>query len=238
MTSTVLITGASGRIGSGVATHLAKQGYDLALHYYRGEESAKDVAEQVSTETGRRVEVFQANLFDNDETLALIPRINDALGPVDVLINNASIFEPDRFEDTDESKFDQNMAIHAKAPFFLMQAMAKQTEDGAVINIIDTYITRVTERYVPYLLSKKTLFAINEMAARSLAPKIRVNGIALGMTEFNDNIKPEYIETRIKRSPLNNVVKLEHIAETITFLLHQRAMTGGCIFLDNGDHLL
>lgn len=234
---TALITGAAIRVGRGIAISLAEKGYNIALHYNTSKHEAEETAKTIRA-LGVECTLYKAELTETTSAKEMVAKVKQDFPSLNLLVNNASIFERISFKDTRESDFDRHMDINFKAPFFLTQAFAEMVEKGNIINLLDTYILFTNGGYFAYLLSKKALHELTRMAARELAPGIRVNAIAIGMTELNDNLDQSYISKRLKELPLHSEVSIEDITRTLHFLLEHKAMTGECIFVDYGGHLL
>ncbi|MFN5351854.1 MAG: SDR family NAD(P)-dependent oxidoreductase [Alphaproteobacteria bacterium] len=241
----VLITGGAIRVGRALALSLAKKGYDIAIHYNSSKKPAQSLAKEITKEFSKvRVEIFQADLSKSNTSEKLINAVFKKFPHLTVLINNASIFEPENFLQVTQKSFDANYNINLKAPFFLSQLFAKRvlknndTKNYNIINLLDSFITRTSEKYFVYLLTKKNLSDLTKMLARSLAPKIRVNGICLGITELSQKNSDAYLEKRIASLPKKQKVKLEELANTLNQILENQALIGNLLFVDNGEQLV
>ena len=170
---TILITGAAKRLGKFLATSFAKDNYNIALHY---NSSKGDVAKTRKEIKNLDVdcEIFQADFQNINDCQKLITNIENYFGKIDILINNSSVFIEGKFRETTEEIFDKNFNVNYKTIFFLSQFFAKNNS-GNIINILDTYITRRSQRFFTYLNSKKSLEILTKDMALELAPKIRVN---------------------------------------------------------------
>lgn len=231
-----LITGASKRIGAAMALALAEDGYDIALHYHQSEAAALNLRKKIK-QLGRACEIYPCDLSDSKKLAPLMTHVMQDFPHLTVLINNASIFERTNFIDSDVKLFDRQMSVNARAPIFLTQAFAAKVRRGHVINLLDADVGRVHGSHFMYLLSKKTLAAFTQMAARDLS-HIQVNGICPGVT-LPSNQNPVNYETEMKaRLPLKQLPQVEDIVAAIRWLLHQPRVTGQFIFTDSGQHLL
>lgn len=233
---TVLITGGARRVGKAIALALARHGYNIALHYHQSQDEAESVYDAIKP-YGVDCHLFACDLMDIQSLQRMIQQIFIDCPDCNVLINNASIFERISFMDTDEEAFDANFSIHVKAPFFLSQAFARQCREGNIINLLDTKVHRTLTEYFAYTLSKKTLFEFTKMAAKALAPTIRVNGIAPGY--ILPPIDGSETDTdRVQNSiPMKMLGNPEVIAQTVMFLLENTFITGECITVDGGERL-
>ena len=233
---TALITGSSIRIGKYVTESLAMKGWKIALHYHTSEKEAYHLAKKLLPFTD--VIIFQADLADANQSKHLIDQINKQLGPVNLVINNASIYKNDNLFNLTQDLLEKNLNIHLNSPIYLAQAMIKQEIEGNIINILDTDITKNMKNFFSYSLSKKSLYHLTKMLAFNLAPSIRVNAIALGATLFKEGQNQNVFDQHIKDSPLQKSPKLVEVYQTVEFLLNASSITGQCIFLDGGRHLI
>lgn len=231
-----LVTGAAKRLGREIALFLAREGWNVAIHSHTS--SADEVIKEAESYGVKAVEV-KGDLNNFSELRQVVLKANEQLGEISLLINNASIFEQCRFMDTEEDIFDRHMAINFKAPFYLSQDFARQSEGGGhIINICDTFVLRNRTSYFSYLLSKKSFRDLSKMLALELAPEHRVNTLLPGtIQEFSNNMDEGFISKRTEELPMGELVKAPEILDTIKYLLDGNA-TGQEIFLDGGEHLI
>jgi pteridine reductase len=232
---TALITGSSTRIGKYVAQMLTKNGWKIALHYHKGEKEAYQLAKELINLTD--VMVFKADLTDEKQSSNLIHEVNKQLGPVNLLINNASIHKNDKLLKLEHDLLDKSLSIHLKAPLYLAKSVGEQNIEANIINIIDAEITHQLKCFFSYSLGKKTLLELTKMLAVNLAPQVRVNAIAPGPILFKEGQDLEIFNQLIINSPLKIKAELEDLYQSIQFLINTRSITGQCIFLDGGIHL-
>ncbi|MDF1607205.1 SDR family oxidoreductase [Hoeflea sp. YIM 152468] len=236
---TVLVTGAGRRVGKAIALDLAAHGYTIAIHANNSVEQAEAVAGSIR-ETGGVAEVFLADLSDGKAVKALHADISKRLGPPDIIINNASMFEHDDVRSMDEALFDKHFAIHLKAPALLAQSMAAslpEDRDGLIVNIIDQRVWKLTPRYFSYTLSKSALWTATQTMAQALAPRIRVNAIGPGPTLANERQKETDFARQAAKVLLEHGPELSEFGATIRYLHQARSVTGQMIALDGGQHL-
>jgi NAD(P)-dependent dehydrogenase (short-subunit alcohol dehydrogenase family) len=232
-----IVTGAAKRIGKALALGLAKRGFDIGLHYQSSHEDALTTKKEIE-QLGAKCHLIRANLFNEDETAGLINEAAGKLSNISLLINNASTFERKGLLQTDAKLLEENLAIHVKAPFFLTCQFASLLKSGNIINIIDTMVTKHDVSYFAYLLSKKTLLELTKLAAKALAPAIRVNAIAPGSTaEPIDDLDSNYMERRAQRVPLKMAGDPKYLLNGIDYLLANPFVTGECLFIDGGAHI-
>jgi NAD(P)-dependent dehydrogenase (short-subunit alcohol dehydrogenase family) len=177
-----LVTGAAQRIGRAIALELAGAGFDVAIHFHASTAAAEETRAAIHA-LGRRAVVLQADLAIETDVARLIPQAVEALGPAGVLVNNASRFERDEWDDATQESWDAHMGPNLRAPFVLMQGFARAIPAGAegvVINMIDQRVWSLTPHFVSYTISKAGLWALTQTMALALAPRIRVNAIGPG----------------------------------------------------------
>ncbi len=236
--SSILITGAAQRLGRAMALHLAEQGYDIVLHYHSnvaGAEKTQDEIEQM----GRSCHLLQADLSEGGEYDALIEQAYKASPSLGGLINNASVFLEAGIGDTTPELFDQQLTVNLRAPFFLTQAYAAQVKQGCIINMLDTFISKTSSSYFHYLLTKKALAAFTQMAARELAPEIRVNAVAPGTILPNGKRFGEaYMKQKAKANPMKRLGQIEEVCQAAYALLTQDYMIGQILYVDGGERLV
>lgn len=238
-TATVLVTGAGRRIGKAIALDLAEHGYHLAIHANASRANAEAVAATIRSRGGV-AEVFIADLCDSAAVRQLYPEVTARMGPPDVLVNNASVFEDDDVRNFDEALFDRHFAVHLKAPLMLAEAMSANLppdRPGLIVNIIDQRVWRLTPRYFSYTLSKAALWTSTQTMAQALAPRIRVNAIGPGPTLANVHQSAAEFAVQAASVPLGRGPELSEFGATIRYLHQAHSVTGQMIALDGGQHL-
>ena len=240
MKPAILITGASKRLGKALALGMAEDGFTVLLHYFQSSEAAEATAAEVR-QRGAECHLFQANLADGIAVHRLIRQVFEApSGDWECchLINNASIFEAGGLRQTSEALFDQHLHVNLKAPFFLTQSFATHCRaEGTVLNLLDTRIQTHSTTHFAYSLSKKMLYELTKMAAKELAPHIRVNGICPGLILPPDDQDESYLMEKSKTIPLQKIGAVAEIVQAVRFLRDSPFVTGDCLFLDGGEHL-
>ncbi len=236
MSRAALITGGARRIGRELALALAARSYDIALHYHSSGAEAHEALELVR-EYGVRASLFQCDLADNAELLELIPRVLREFPDLELLVNNASVFQKGTIKESGPVFFDRLMTVNFKAPFFLTREFANNCRQGQVINLIDTRITRSDHSYAVYTLSKKALAELTGIAARELAPAFRVNAIAPGIILPPPDETEAALERLVRRIPMQRKGSLANVVAAMQFLLDNEFVTGQCLFIDGGESL-
>ena len=234
-----LITGGAVRLGRAIALALAGAGFDIAIHCNTSTAPAEATATEIGA-LGRRAVVLQADLTREAATETLLARAQTALGPVGVLVNNASTFERDEWYDTARETWDRHLEPNLRAPFVLMQAFAKalpSTAEGAIINMLDQRVWSLTPHFMSYTVSKVGLWALTQSMALALAPRIRVNGIGPGPALPNSRQTQEQFDRQAESMPLGRGTTPEEVGHAALAILSLPAMTGQMIALDGGQHM-
>jgi NAD(P)-dependent dehydrogenase (short-subunit alcohol dehydrogenase family) len=234
-----LVTGAAQRIGRAIALGLAASGFDIAVHHHTSTNAADATAAEIRR-LGRRAAVLRADLTDETQTTTLLPRATAALGPIGVLVNNASPFERDEWHDTTRASWDAHIEPGLRAPFVLMQHFARALPgdaEGVVINLLDQRVWSITPHFVSYTVAKAGLWALTQSMALALAPRIRVNGIGPGPALPNTRQTLEQFARQSASVPLGHGTTPDEIARAVLTILALPAMTGQMLALDGGQHL-
>ncbi len=235
-TGTALVTGSAKRLGQAMVLHLARQGYNIALHYHSSKADAMKTAQAIY-KTGVRCELFCCDLADETQTQQLIPKVYKAFNDFNLLVNSASTFVPSRLQASDLTLFHAHWNTNFKAPYILSCEFARICKKGQIVNFIDANVTRNKSNYADYLLTKKALLEFTKMAAVQFGPKIRVNGISPGMILSPVNGQDDR-KNRAGRIPLQRLGHPRYILETLQFLLSNDYMTGQIIANDGGEQLV
>jgi NAD(P)-dependent dehydrogenase (short-subunit alcohol dehydrogenase family) len=234
----VLITGAARRVGRLFALGCAQAGADVVLHHGHSPEQAAETRDEIRA-LGRRAWVVAADLAQPAEVAALITRANQ-FAPLYALVNSAAIFEPLSLSETTLPAWERHLAINLTAPFLLSQAFAAQLPEGAqgrIVNILDWRALRPGADHFPYTVSKAALAALTSSLAVALAPRITVNGLALGavLPPADGAASPEVI----RKIPLGRWGETQEVQEALVFLLAGAAyVTGEVVHVDGGRHLI
>jgi NAD(P)-dependent dehydrogenase (short-subunit alcohol dehydrogenase family) len=238
--TTALITGAAKRIGRQLALDLAGSGYDIAVHCNSSKTEAEEVASLIRSK-GRRANVVQGDLADIATPDRLIKQARESLGPLTVLINNASIFEPDEVGSITSESWAQHQDANLRAPVFLSQAFAQQLPSGIhgnIINIIDQRVWKLNPKFFSYTLSKAALWTATRTLAQALAPSIRVNAIGPGPALPSARMDQSEFDKQARLTLLGRGTSPSEISAAAKFILSQPALTGQMIALDGGQHLV
>ena len=238
--SVAVVTGGSRRIGRAIALALAEDGYDVAItsRPNSGDKDGETLADEIEAK-GKRCLILQADLAETSDVEKVIPDTAAALGPVSLLINNASIFEADDAASMTYASWGEHMDVNLRAPAFLARALHMQMPNTGsnIINIIDQRVWRPNPLFFSYTLSKMALWDMTRLMAQSFAPHLRVNGIGPGPTlQSTHQTEAEFTE-EAAAVPLQRATSPQEICNAIRFILASPAMTGQMIALDGGQHL-
>jgi NAD(P)-dependent dehydrogenase (short-subunit alcohol dehydrogenase family) len=234
-----LVTGAALRIGRAIAKELARRGWAVAAHYHRSAAAARSLVAEIEAEGGTAV-ALAANLSDADAAAALVGAAAKAVGPLTLLVNNASIFERDTIATATAKSFDRHLAVNLRAPLLLSQAFVRQLPGAAgnIVNLVDAQVWRADADFISYNLSKAGLWSLTRSLALALAPGIRVNAIGPGPVLPNARQSPSHFSRQWSSTPLRRGAHPAEIAQAIAFIVAAPAMTGQMIALDGGQHLV
>ena len=231
----VLVTGGARRIGAAIVRHLVSAGHAVAVHHH----DSHDEAEALAAELG--VALVTADLADAAETRGLVHAAAQALGgPVEGLVNNASLFAWDALPVADYAGLDRHMHVNLGAPLLLASAMAAQTElaDGAIVNLLDQKLDNPNPDFLTYTLSKAGLAESTRLLAMALAPRIRVNAVSPGLTLPSLDQSADEFARVASRNLLERPVDITEIARTVAHLLTARSITGQNVFVDCGQRFV
>jgi NAD(P)-dependent dehydrogenase (short-subunit alcohol dehydrogenase family) len=233
---TILVTGGAKRVGKIFALACARAGADVVIHHGHSREKAEETHAEI-TRLGCQAWVIEADLNDLSQAEALIPLINEST-PLHGLINSAAIFESRSWETTSLDDWQRHLQINLTAPFLLSQGFARQAGEGSrIVNIVDWRALRPGADHFPYTISKAALAAMTKSLAIALAPKIIVNGLALGaiLPPSDGKAKPDLL----KSIPVGRWAKEQEVEQALLFALTCPAyITGEILHVDGGRHLI
>jgi NAD(P)-dependent dehydrogenase (short-subunit alcohol dehydrogenase family) len=232
-----LVTGAARRIGRTIALALHEAGYAVAIHTQQSRGDADALRDEIGRKGGRAA-VVMADLADHAAVARLVPEAREAVGPLTLLVNNASSFERDDIGALDVVRFDRQLAVNLRAPIFLAEAFAAQAlENASIVNILDQRVLKPTPQFVSYTLSKSALHSATRMLAQALAPKVRVNAVAPGPTWQSARQTAEDFARQAAAVPLQRESSPHDVAAAVVYLSGARSVTGVTIAVDGGQHL-
>lgn len=236
---TALITGSAKRIGRAIAEDLAANGFSVAIHANGSVGEAEELVAELRRK-GYRAAALQADLTDIGETGALVAKASEALGPLDLLVNNASVFQHDSARSFNAATWALHFDLHVRAPSILAAAFAQQmpvAASGLIVNIIDQRVWALRPSFYSYTLSKSALWTATQTLAQALAPRIRVNAIGPGPSMPSERQAMEDFQAQVSALILQRGPALKEFGQTIRFLYDTPSITGQMIALDGGQHL-
>ncbi|MDP3658761.1 SDR family oxidoreductase [Phenylobacterium sp.] len=234
-----LVTGGARRIGRTLAAACADAGFDVAIHCRSVDDDAQAAAAEVRAR-GRRSAILTCDLRQEAGSVALIGDAESELGPVTLLVNNASVFEDDAFSSMNRASWDLHMETNLRAPLVLAQVFARRlpaARTGQVVNILDQRVWDPAPEFFSYTLSKTALWEATRMLAKALAPRVRVNAIGPGPTLASIHQDAAAFAAEAAATPLRRAVATAEIAQALRYLIDATSVTGQMIAVDAGQHL-
>ncbi len=238
----VLVTGSARRLGRAIALHLGRHGWQVAVHHRSQPEAAAQTVAELQA-LGVQAGAFRADLADEAQCRALLPAVQAAFGRVDAVVNNASLFEHDDAASFSYAAMDRHWRANTAPAIVLAQALhdaiaaRDSTARGAVVNLLDQKLWNPNPDHLSYTLSKAALQCATTLLAQALAPRLRVCGVAPGLTLGSDMIDSTRLAALQAGTPLQRGVAPEDVAATVRFLLENPAITGSTVLVDAGSHL-
>jgi pteridine reductase len=234
MAPLALVTGAAHRLGKVFALTLARQGFDILLHYHQSSDAALETQTEIES-VGRGVILVQADLTDPPQIQSLV----SGLDSLNILVNSAAFMPSGNIDALTIENWDTSLDLNLRAPFLLSQECAKKMPDGGlIVNISDVGAQKAWSRYPSYTVSKAALESLTRILARALAPQIRVNAIAPGLVLQSEIVAEEEWQRLVNRIPLRRPARTEEIASALEFLLKNEYITGQTIVVDGGYTLI
>lgn len=234
MAPLALVTGAAHRLGKVFALALARQGFDIILHYHQSSDEVLQTQVEIES-LGSRATLYQADLTDPTQIYSLVSNLQS----LHLLVNSAAFMPSGNVDELTLENWDTALDLNLRAPFLLARECAKKmTEGGLIVNITDVGAQKAWSRYPSYTVSKAALESLTRILARALAPKIRVNAIAPGFVLQSDIVPDEEWQRLIKRIPLKRPARTEELALALEFLWKNEYITGQTIVVDGGYSLV
>ncbi len=230
-----MVTGAARRIGRAIALALGHAGADVVVHYNRSQSEAEATAGEIAA-AGRRTKTVRADLAEPDQIAEMFDAITEKFARLDVLVNNAAVFERTPIETLSAERWDAQMNVNARAPALCIRhAIPLMSDGGAIVNITDIAAEKPWPGYAAYCASKSALLSLTKSAALALAGRnIRVNAVAPGMVLWPEGVPEKEQQNVIARIPLKRPGRPEDIAAAVVFLAQHDYITGQILRIDGG----
>lgn len=233
-----VVTGAAHRLGKAIAFELAQCGYVIGLHYHRSVLAAQETADQLK-QAGAAVELMQADLRDPAEVEKLFQHLDTMPYRLKVWVNSASVMERGDLRTLTVADWDATLALNLRAPWLCAREAAGRMKDGGVIiNLTDSGARKTWTGFAAYAVSKAGLETLTRLLAKTLAPRVRVNGVAPGfILPAKDQDEAEWVRL-VERLPLRQAGSPADVAQTVRFLVENQYITGETIVVDGGYQLV
>lgn len=226
----VFITGAAKRIGADLVYRLARDGYDIVLHYGASQSEAQAIQKTLEAQ-GRSCVLIQGNLTNPEDVQNVIHAVR-AVGPLNLMIHNASLFLPDTLATVTWQGLQDHLAVNAMAPLMLIQGLWEQTDH--IVTILDVHTHWHHQDFLSYTLGKHLLWRLTLDLAPVMAQKTRINGIALGPTLKGVRQSDAHFQAVVDASPLKKAPSMDEVYGALMFLHQSPAITGEIINMDGG----
>jgi len=234
----IIITGGATRIGAAIANKLSGPGVEIVIHYNKSKLNAKKLKKKLSKNL-TKVYLIKGDLSKETDLKKIVKFCKIKLKYFDCLINNASLFENDKLENFTTESWGKHLRTNLRAPALLSKEFAKNIkgENNNIINIIDQRVFKLTPFFFSYTISKTGLYTMTKTSAISLAPRIRVNGIAPGPTLKNKRQSTKHFKKQYLATPLKRQVDVSEICNAVDFFIKNRSITGQVLAVDSGQNL-
>jgi len=234
----IIITGGATRIGAAIANKLSGPGVEIVIHYNKSKLNAEKLKKKLSKNL-TKVYLVKGDLSKETDLKKIVKFCKIKLKYFDCLINNASLFENDKLENFTTNSWGKHLRTNLRAPALLSKEFAKNVkgENNNIINIIDQRVFKLTPFFFSYTISKTGLYTMTKTSAISLAPKIRVNGIAPGPTLKNKRQSEKHFKKQYLATPLKRQVNVSEICNAVDFFIKNRSITGQVLAVDSGQNL-
>ena len=234
----IIITGGATRIGAAIAKKLSGPNKEIVIHFNKSRSKAEKLKKELS-ENGTKIYLIKGDLNKENDINKIMKFSKLKLKYFDCLINNASLFENDKLENFTSKSWDKHININLRSPALLSKSFAKNAKglNNNIINIIDQRVFKLTPYFFSYTISKTGLYTLTKTSAMSLAPKIRVNGIAPGPTIKNQRQSEKHFKKQYLATPLRRQVDVKQICNAVDFFIKNISITGQVLAVDSGQSL-
>ena len=237
-TNKIIITGGATRIGAAISKKLSGPGVEIVIHYNESKASAEKLKKELK-KNKTKVYLVKGDLSKETDVKKIVKFAKSKLKYFNCLINNASLFENDKLDNFTTDSWGRHLRTNLRTPALLSKEFAKNIigKNNNIINIIDQRVFKLTPFFFSYTISKTGLYTLTKTSAMSLAPNIRVNGIAPGPTLKNKRQTEKHFRKQYLATPLKRQVNVNEICNAVDFLIKNRSITGQVIAVDSGQSL-
>ncbi len=234
----IIITGGATRIGAAIAKKLSGKNIEILIHYNRSKSKAEGLKKELKKD-GTKVYLVKGDLSKENDVNKIVKFAKSKLKFFDCLINNASLFENDKIENFTTDSWGKHLRTNLRTPALLSKAFARNIKgkNNNIINIIDQRVFKLTPYFFSYTISKTGLYTLTKTTAMSLAPKIRVNGIAPGPTLKNKRQSEKHFKKQYMATPLKRQTNVQDICNAVDFFIKNQSITGQVLAIDSGQNL-
>jgi len=234
----IIITGGATRIGAAIAEKLSGPNKQIIIHYNKSKAKAENLKKKLQN-YGSKIYLVKGNLSKEKDVMKIVKFAKSKLKYFDCLINNASLFENDKLENFSSKSWENHILTNLKAPAILSKEFSKNVrgKNNNIINIIDQRVFKLTPFFFSYTISKTGLYTLTKTSAMSLAPNIRVNGIAPGPTIKNKRQSDKHFKKQYLATPLKRQVNVKQICNAVDFFIKNVSITGQVLAIDSGQNL-
>ena len=234
----IIITGGATRIGAAIANKLSGPNKEIVIHFNKSKSKAEDLKKKLFLK-GSKIYLIKADLNKDSDLKKIIKFAKSKLKYFDCLINNASLFENDKLDNFTSQSWEKHINTNLKAPAYLSKEFSKNIrgKNNNIINIIDQRVFKLTPFFFSYTLSKTGLYTLTKTSAMSLAPQIRVNGIAPGPTIKNKRQSMKHFKNQYLATPLKKQVNVDEVCNAVDFFIKNSSITGQVLAIDSGQSL-
>ena len=234
----IIITGGATRIGAEIAKKLSGPNKEILIHFNKSKSKAEKLKKELEL-NGTKVYLGKGDLSKENDVNKIVKHAKSKLNYFDCLINNASLFENDKLENFSSDSWDKHLKTNLRTPALLSKEFAKNVKgkNNNIINIIDQRVFKLTPYFFSYTISKTGLYTLTKTSAISLAPNIRVNGIAPGPTIKNQRQSEKHFRKQYLATPLKRQVDVLQICNAVDFFIKNISITGQVLAIDSGQNL-
>ena len=234
----IIITGGATRIGAAIAQRFSGPNKEIVIHFNKSRSKAEILRKKL-VKLGAKIYLVKADLSKEKDVYKIIKFSKLKMKYFDCLINNASIFENDKLLNFNSKSWEKHITINLKAPAILCKEFGKNIrgKNNNIVNIIDQRVFKLTPHFFSYTISKTGLYTLTKTSAMSLAPNVRVNGIAPGPTIKNKRQSDKHFKNQYLATPLKHQVDVKEICNAVDFFIKNSSITGQVLAIDSGQSL-